>query len=51
MSSRDVYLPAGQWRDFWDSPAAPSLPGRQWLKNYPAPLLEKPVLVFERIAD
>jgi alpha-glucosidase (family GH31 glycosyl hydrolase) len=51
MSSRDVYLPAGQWRDFWDGPDAPLLTGGQWLKDYPAPLLEKPVLVFERAGE
>jgi alpha-glucosidase (family GH31 glycosyl hydrolase) len=50
-TARDVYLPAGQWRDFWDGPDAPLLEGGRWLKDYPAPLLEKPVLVFEKVAD
>ncbi len=44
---RDVYLPAGQWRDFWDGPDAPILTGGQWLKAYQAPLREKPALIFE----
>lgn len=50
-SSRDVYLPSGQWRDFWDGPDAPLVAGGRWLKAYSAPLLKKPVLVFEKVAD
>lgn len=43
---RDVYLPAGQWRDYWDGTL---LEGGRWLRAYQAPLREKPVLVFEKL--
>ncbi|HEX2910718.1 MAG TPA: TIM-barrel domain-containing protein [Chloroflexia bacterium] len=50
--SRNVYLPEGRWRDWWETRAssdAPVFEGGCWLKNYPAPLLDKPVLVFEKL--
>jgi len=47
--ARDVYLPDGRWRDFWDGPQAAVIQGGQWLKAYPAPLQAKPALVFERV--
>ncbi len=48
-AARDVYLPQGRWRDYWEGPEAPLIEGNQWLKDYPAPLRDKPVLVFERV--
>jgi alpha-glucosidase (family GH31 glycosyl hydrolase) len=47
--ARDVYLPEGHWRDYWDGPEAPTHEGGRWLKDYPAPLRDKPTLVFERV--
>ncbi len=41
-ASRDVYLPAGLWKDFWSGEI---YQGRQTLKNYPAPLEKLPVFV------
>lgn len=35
--SRDVYLPAGLWRDE-NHPNSPLISGRTWLKKYPANL-------------
>lgn len=35
--SRDVYLPAGLWRDE-NKPSSPLINGRSWLRNYPANL-------------
>lgn len=48
-NARRIYLPEGKWRDYWEGQAAPILEGGRWLEDYPAPLLEKPVLVFERL--
>ena len=42
---RDVYLPAGKWRDFWSEKV---VQGGRVLPNYPAPLERIPV--FERLA-
>lgn len=42
---RDVYLPAGKWRDFWSEKV---VEGGRVLPNYPAPLEGIPV--FERLA-
>jgi len=47
--ARDVYLPKGHWRDYWDGPEGEILAGERWLTDYPAPLHDKPVLVFERV--
>ena len=44
VHQRDVYLPAGRWRDFWSRKA---LEGGKTLQDYPAPLETIPV--FERI--
>lgn len=41
---RDVYLPAGQWRDFWSEKI---VEGGRTLPNYPSPLETIPV--FERL--
>jgi alpha-glucosidase len=40
-TSRDIYLPAGNWRD--DSGQLHK--GGEWLKNYPAPLDKLPVFL------
>lgn len=42
--SRDVYLPAGQWRDYWTGTI---YEGGHWLKEFPAPLEVLPL--FERV--
>jgi alpha-glucosidase (family GH31 glycosyl hydrolase) len=47
--TRNVYLPEGRWRDWWEGKDSSILEGGQTLINYPAPLREKPVLVFERV--
>ncbi len=47
--TRNVYLPEGQWQDFWEGENDTVLDGNRWLTAYPAPLLEKPVLVFRRV--
>jgi len=41
-TGRDVYLPAGLWKDFWSGEI---YQGRQTLENYPAPLEKLPVFV------
>jgi alpha-glucosidase (family GH31 glycosyl hydrolase) len=41
-ASRDIYLPAGLWKDFWSGEI---YQGRQTLENYPAPLEKLPVFV------
>ena len=41
-TSRDVYLPAGTWKDFWTGRL---YAGRQILKDFPAPLDTLPVFV------
>ncbi len=41
-TSRDIYLPAGQWRDHKTSKA---YEGGQWLRNFSAPLDTLPVFV------
>lgn len=47
-TSRDVYLPAGEWRDEND-PGSPLISGRTWLRNYPAGLEVLPW--FTRVKD
>lgn len=42
---RDIYLPQGQWRSYWNH--AEVHDGGRWLHNYPAPLDVLPL--FERI--
>ena len=44
VRTRDVYLPAGQWRDFWSEKV---VEGGRTLPHYPAPLESIPV--FERL--
>jgi alpha-glucosidase (family GH31 glycosyl hydrolase) len=44
VRQRDVYLPAGRWRDFWSESV---LEGGRTLRDYPAPLETIPV--FERV--
>jgi alpha-glucosidase (family GH31 glycosyl hydrolase) len=44
VRARDVYLPAGQWRDFWSEKV---VEGGRTIPNYPAPLESIPV--FERL--
>jgi alpha-glucosidase (family GH31 glycosyl hydrolase) len=44
VRQRDVYLPAGRWRDFWSEKV---VEGGRTLRDYPAPLETIPV--FERI--
>ncbi|MGA2632083.1 MAG: TIM-barrel domain-containing protein [Terriglobia bacterium] len=44
VRARDVYLPAGQWRDFWSEKV---VEGGHTIPNYPAPLESIPV--FERL--
>jgi len=39
--SRDIYLPAGSWRDY---NTGQSHKGGEWLKNYSAPLDKLPLL-------
>ncbi|XP_049839040.1 myogenesis-regulating glycosidase-like [Schistocerca gregaria] len=46
--ARDVYLPAGAWRDEAD-PEHPTVRGPRWLYDYSAPLATLPY--FTRIAD
>lgn len=41
-NQRDVYLPEGEWVNFFDGSISE---GRKWLKNYQAPLEEMPVWV------
>jgi len=41
-TTRDVYLPAGKWRDYWSGHI---YDGGQWLKDYPAPLDTLPLFV------
>jgi len=41
-TSRDVYLPAGTWKDFWTGRL---YRGRQTLNDFPAPLDTLPVFV------
>lgn len=41
---RDIYLPAGQWRDYWSDTL---YTGGQWLRDYPAPLDTLPL--FARV--
>jgi alpha-glucosidase (family GH31 glycosyl hydrolase) len=43
-TARDVYLPAGTWRDYWTNQ---QYTGGQWLKNFPAPLDTLPL--FEKL--
>lgn len=40
---RDIYLPAGQWRSYWND-AEDHLGGR-WLRDYPAPLDVLPLFI------
>jgi len=42
--ARDIYLPPGQWRDYWTKQV---FTGATMLKEYPAPLEVLPF--FERI--
>jgi alpha-D-xyloside xylohydrolase len=42
MNVRDVYLPAGDWVDFW---TGRKVGGGKWLKDVAVPLLEMPVYV------
>ena len=44
--TRDIYLPPGEWRSYWDH--AERHTGGAWLHDYPAPLDVLPL--FERIA-
>ncbi len=44
--SRDVYLPAGRWRD---RATSETFDGPRWLQSYPAPLESLPL--FERLAS
>jgi myogenesis-regulating glycosidase len=46
VRARDVYLPAGDWRDFW---SGETTSGGRVVSNAPAPLERIPV--FERLAD
>jgi alpha-glucosidase (family GH31 glycosyl hydrolase) len=39
---RDVYLPAGRWRDYWSEAV---FEGGLWLRDYPAPLDVLPLFV------
>jgi alpha-glucosidase (family GH31 glycosyl hydrolase) len=41
-TSRNVYLPAGIWRDFW---SGERFSGGRWIRDYPAPLDRLPVFV------
>lgn len=43
--SRDVYLPAGWWRDADGGGGGALLEGGRWLRAYPAPLEKLPVFV------
>lgn len=43
---RDIYLPPGQWRSYWD--ASETHQGGAWLRDYSAPLDVLPL--FERVA-
>ncbi len=49
--ARDIYLPAGHWRDWWEGVNSPVIQGPVWLRKYPAPLQEKPCLVFEGVTQ
>lgn len=40
--SRDIYLPAGTWRDMNQNTV---ISGPRWLRNYPAPLDTLPYFV------
>ncbi len=40
--ARDLYLPAGAWRDAWTGGI---LPGGQWLRDYPAPCPGIPLFI------
>jgi len=42
--TRDIYLPAGHWRDYWSGAV---YKGPRWLKDYPAPLKTLPL--FEKL--
>jgi alpha-glucosidase (family GH31 glycosyl hydrolase) len=42
--SRDLYLPAGRWRD---AKTGQVTDGGRWLRNYPAPLDTLPLFVRE----
>jgi len=44
VTTRDIYLPAGQWQDMGSSPGK-IYQGKQWLKEYPAPLSTLPYFV------
>ncbi len=44
--ARDVYLPAGTWRSYWN---LNELHEGGWLRNYPAPLDVLPL--FERLSE
>jgi len=48
---RDIYLPEGQWRDWWEGASSPLVSGPCWLENYSTPLLEKPCPVFEKVSQ
>jgi myogenesis-regulating glycosidase len=43
-TSRDIYLPKGNWRNYWTDE---QYTGKQWLKDFPAPLDMLPL--FERV--
>lgn len=43
--TRDVYLPAGHWRDADGDGSGPVIEGGRWLRGYPAPLDKLPVFV------
>jgi alpha-glucosidase (family GH31 glycosyl hydrolase) len=44
--ARDIYLPPGQWRDYWTKQI---FTGATVLKDYPAPLEVLPL--FERVGE
>jgi alpha-glucosidase (family GH31 glycosyl hydrolase) len=41
-TSRDIYLPAGSWRDYASGEVHK---GGDWLRNYPAPLDKLPLFL------
>lgn len=41
-SSRDIYIPAGNWKDYWSDE---TISGPRIIKNYPAPLEKLPFFI------